>query len=345
MSQNGPEKSEISSNLDSDVRALLTASRLRAARACQRLHHIEYSLRYRPAVDADALRFGTLLHKALEAWWLASNNRLDAALVAIAANEADPFDRVRAEELMRGYDIRWGSEPYQTVLVEAQFEMDLVNPSTGRPSQTWKLGGKVDGVVIDGQGRKLLIEHKTASGDISPGSEYWRRLRMDLQVSVYFAGARALGHDVEACVYDVIGKPGQKPLKATLPESRKFKKDGTLYAGQRETDETPEEFRLRYREAIAENPNAYYQRGEVVRLDSEMADAMFDIWQTARQVREAELAGRAPRNPDACVRFGRTCPYFDVCSGEASLDDTARFRKSQKHPELSPEVLPKEQVA
>jgi hypothetical protein len=325
--------------------ALLTSSRLRSARACQRLHHIEYTLGYRPAVDADTLRFGTLIHKALEAWWAAPNNRLEAAFAAIAPNESDPFDRVRAEELMRGYDARWGSEPYQLVAVEAEFKTELVNPSTKRPSQTWQLGGKVDGIVVDERGRKLLMEHKTASGDISPGSEYWRRLKMDLQLSVYFAGAAALGHDVEACVYDVIGKPGQKPLKATPAETRKYKKDGTLYAGQRDTDETPEEFRVRYREAIAENPNAYYQRGEVVRLESEMADAMFDVWQTAQQIRESELAGRAPRNPDACIRFGRTCPYFDVCSGEASLDDPTRFKKSAQNPELSPEVQPKEQVA
>ena len=37
---------------------------------------------------------------------------------------------------------------------------------------------------------------------------------------------------------------------------------------------------------------------------------------------------------DACVRFGRTCAYFPVCSGEASLDDPALYQKSPLHPEL-----------
>ena len=322
---------------------LLTASRLRSARACQRLHRIEYTLNYRPLEDAETLRFGTLFHNALEAWWMATNNRLDAALSVIADKSTDPFDRVRAEELIRGYDIRWGQENYQTVLVEAQFETDLINPTTNRPSQTWRLGGKVDAIVVDDKARKLLVEHKTTSEDITPGSEYWRRLKMDLQVSIYFAGASALGHEAETCLYDVIRKPGLKPLKATPLEGRKYTKAGTLYANQRENDETLDEFRLRYAESIAADPNAFFQRGEVVRLESEMSDALFDIWQTAQQLRESELAGRAPRNPEACTRYGRTCPYFDVCTGSASLDDETRFRKSETHPELV--LQPKEKVA
>ncbi|HEX5659817.1 MAG TPA: hypothetical protein VFX59_21630, partial [Polyangiales bacterium] len=52
-------------------------------------------------------------------------------------------------------------------------------------------------------------------------------------------------------------------------------------------------------------------------------------------IREAELANAHPRNPDSCQRFGRTCGYFDVCTGVASLDDPSRFtRVDNVHPEL-----------
>lgn len=324
--------------------SLLTSSRLKAARLCQRFHHIQFGLGIRPVVEADVLRFGTLFHKGLEAWWTAPNNRLEAGLAALAG-EADPIDRIKAEELLRGYDARWGQDAYQVVAIEAKFETELINPATRRPSQNWRLAGKVDGIVIDNKTRKLLMEHKTTSEEIGSGSTYWQRLRMDLQLSIYFQGAKALGHEVEGCIYDVIKKPKLQPYAATPLESRKYKKDGTLYAAQREHPESPEEFRLRLREAIASDPNAYFQRGEVVRLESEMEEAMYEIWQTAQQIRESELAGRAPRNPDACIRYSTPCPYFDVCSGTASLDDTTRFKKSETNPELSPVEQPKEQVA
>lgn len=158
---------------------------------------------------------------------------------------------------------------------------------------------------------------------------------MDGQISVYVDGAKALGHDVEGCLYDVLGKPGLKPLKATPPESRKYTKEGALYKGQREQDETAEEFRARVRESIAADPNGYYQRGVVVRLEEEMDEARFDVWQMAELVRNSERTGKAPRNPDSCFTFGRACEFFPACSGESALDDPRIYRRSDHvHPEL-----------
>lgn len=340
--------------------ALLTASRLKCARQCQRLHHYKYGLGYRPTGDVHALRFGTLVHAGLEAWWKATGDaRLDAALAAVQG-EADEWDRIRAEEILRGYHYRWGAEPYETISVETAFEAELRNPGTGAASRTWRLAGKIDAIVRDlRDGRVLTVEHKTASGDISPGSEYWRRLRIDGQVSIYYEGARALGHDVEGCLYDVLGKPAQQPKAVPLldDEGRKVVLDEhgervlTAKGEPRQTgdaakgyvlqtrQETPEEYRERIREAIASDPISYYQRGEVARLDGEVDEALHDVWQLGRQIREAELASRHPRNPDACASWGRTCQFFGVCTGEASLEDPAHFTRSTEiHPELSQEA-------
>jgi hypothetical protein len=249
--------------------------------------------------------------------------------------QTDPYELARAEAMIIGYDARWSDERFETLAVEAEFFTALVNPETGSASRTWRLGGKIDAIVRDEQGRVLIVEHKTATGEIGPGSEYWKRLRLDGQVSIYYEGARSLGFDVEACLYDVLGKPAQRPYKATPLEARKFTKDGALYKTQRDADETPEEYRTRVLNAIAEDPAGYFQRGEVVRLEAEMADALHDVWSIAKQIREAELAKRFPRNPDACVRWNRTCDYFGVCTGEASLDDPAAFRRlTDTHPEL-----------
>ena len=329
---------ETTYNISADTRSLLTSSRLKAARSCRRLHHLRYDLGIEAATEASATRFGTLVHKGLEAWWRSMGD-LDGAtwfMRESAGPDTDAFEMVRAEVLLRGYHFRWAPDlvNYEVIAVEKQFECDLINPATGHRSQTWKLGGKLDALVRDVRdGRVLVVEHKTSSEDISQGSEYWRRLRMDGQVSVYYVGATSLGHEVSGCLYDVIGKPALRPAKAT--ENPKRKKDGSLYANQREADETPEEFRARLIDHLAESPDRYYQRGNVYRLEAEVGEALLDIWHLSQELRAAELAGRFPRNPSACSQYGRTCHFFDACSGCASLDDAARFKRlSSVHPEL-----------
>jgi hypothetical protein len=113
---------------------------------------------------------------------------------------------------------------------------------------------------------------------------------------------------------------------------------GRLYANMRDTDETPEEYRERIRADIGANPEAYYQRSTIVRLAEEERDAAYDVWTTARSLREAELSQRWPRNVDACDQYGKLCPYFDVCSGTAVISDPERFRDADEHEELKPET-------
>jgi len=318
---------------------VLTNSQMRCFRRCQREAELSYELGYRAASDAESLDFGTLVHAGLEHWWQAVQSgadRLSAALEAMAY-EADPFVLARATEMMRGYEARWCDGPYEVIAVEKEFRAPLVNPDTNAPSRTWQLGGKLDVIVRDQRdGRVYKVEHKTSSTDIGLGSTYWKRLTLDPQISTYYAGARELGYDVAGCVYDVLGKPKLKPLKATPAADRKYTKAGALYATQREADETPEEYTLRVRAAILESPDRYYQRGVVVRLESEERDAAFDRWQVSRMYRESQLSGQWPRNPDSCERYGRMCDFFDVCTGTAALDDTTRFRHTDNvHEELT----------
>jgi hypothetical protein len=321
---------------------IVSDSELRTYRACARRHHYQYRLRRRPLDKGEALKFGTLWHLGLEAWFDINGSpeaKLEAALKALRGDkDADPFHLVMAEELLTAYSARWGDAPYSTIAVEKQFEAPLTNPATGSDSRTFLRGGKIDAIVLDEEGRAHVFEHKTTSADIEEGSLYWRKVRaLDTQVSTYMAGARSLGHDVVDCIYDVVRKPAIRPLKATPVESRKYKKDGELYANQREHDETPDEYRLRLREDIAERVERYFARLPIVRLEEEERDHAFDVWQTTRLMREAELAGFAPKNPDACSNFGG-CPYLPVCTGESSIEDDNLYRTaSTAHEELASE--------
>lgn len=349
---------------------IVSVSEMRCFRRCNREHHISYELGYRAIARAAALAFGTLIHKGLEVWWSVGNTdvRLDAAITEMRALQNDPkvrvdeYELVKAEELLRGYHYRWMDDPVRTIAVEQEFMCALVNPATGAASKTYELGGKLDAIAEVPPGHPerrpgvYVVEHKTASVQIGLGSVYWQKLRLDSQVSVYYEGARSLGHEVTGCLYDVIRKPGIKPSAVPLTDENGVKivhdasgqrvrtKDGKKWRESGDTaqgyvlqtrQETAEEYRARLREDIASNPDGYYQRGTVVRLEDEQRDAAFDTWQTARLIREAQVAKRHPRNPEACERYSRMCEFFEACCGMASLDDRTKFRKIEsKHEEL-----------
>jgi PD-(D/E)XK nuclease superfamily len=190
---------------------------------------------------------------------------------------------------------------------------------------------------VSGAVRPFVVEHKTTSEDIAPGSTYWRRLTIDAQIDVYFDGAASLGHACEGVLYDVIRKPQLRPQLATPLERREYRKDGRLYANQRETDESVEDYERRCFEAITSEPDRYYRRATIVRLESERVEAKTDTWQTALAIRDAKHLKIWPRNPDSCVQWSRTCDYFDVCTSVYSIDDPLLFKRSEiEHEELGP---------
>ncbi len=340
---------------------LLTTSRIKAEHRCSREQHIRYELGYLPLKDDEGpARLGTLVHLGLEAWWKwfqrpDEGTPLAAAILALPEG-ADPFESAKARAMLIGYDARWrdDAERYEVLGVEVELEpQPIINPASGRTSRTWVLGGKLDVYVRElATDRRLVIEHKTTSEDVSEGSDYFKRLRLDSQVSVYTTMT-----DAEAVLYDVLAKPGQRPGSVALTDEdgvkivldangervrtkdgKKWRQTGDAAEGYvlQAREETPEEFFVRVVDAIAENPDRYFARAEVVRLETEILDHQADVWGTAQRIRENQIVGRWPRNPESCVRFGRTCAYFAVCCGEASLEDGSLFEKTTSgHVELA----------
>lgn len=329
---------------------LLTNSRLRSFQSCMRAHQYRYNEGWRALVASESLEFGSVMHAGLEAWFRwhmgggGGGTALSAALLAIAdkASQADTFDdatRTKADVLMMGYDARWSGAmaEYEVLAVECSFDVALTR-ADGRRARGVHLAGKLDALVrkrVDGT--IWIVEHKTSGADLSPGSTYWARLRTDSQVSAYFDGAASLKvGEIAGVIYDVLGKLAQRPYKATPVEARKYTQGGRLYASQRENDETIEEFRLRLAEAITSEPDAYYQRQEVIRLDSEIAASRADMHEAAQLIQLTGRKGLAPRSASACHAYGRACEYLEVCEGRASLHDETKFQQlADVHPELS----------
>jgi len=333
------------------TRLVLTNSRLRAFQECIRKHQYRYNEGWRSLVASESLEFGTVMHAGLEAWWKAHQGclmdprmALSDALSAIAKaiGSAQTFDdatRAKAEVLMMGYDARWSGAmaEYEVLAVECAFETSLTK-ADGRKARGVRLAGKLDALVRKrSDGSIWIVEHKTSGADLSPGSTYWSKLRTDSQVSAYFDGAASLKvGEIAGVIYDVLGKLAQRPYKATPVEARKYTQGGRLYANQRENDETIEEFRLRIAEAITAEPDAYYQRQEVIRLDAEIAASRADMHEAAQLIQITGRKGLAPRSVSACHAYGRPCSYLEVCEGRASIDDDTKFQKlTDVHPELA----------
>jgi hypothetical protein len=104
------------------------------------------------------------MHKALEVWWRTVS--LEQALATLAAHASDQLDLIKAQELMRGYHIRWMDEPFHVLAVEEEFVTPLVNPDTGKPSVTWQRGGKIDAIARVGDAEPRIEDaslHATAA--------------------------------------------------------------------------------------------------------------------------------------------------------------------------------------
>jgi PD-(D/E)XK nuclease superfamily protein len=335
--------------LMSDIQ-VITKSRLAAYNLCARYHHNVFNLGYRSLQPRELADWGSMFHAALDAWFTVYKDHgeplpglaLSAGLAALAEYRAgvtsiDDAAFAKAEVMLAAYDARWAPAMCEWEVLGVEVEFITMIPGRRR----LRVAGKLDKLLRKrSDGSIWFGEHKTSGADLSAGSTYWVKLRMDPQVSIYHGGVRSLGYEPTGCAYDVIARPDLRPAKATPEDKRKYTKPtktepSRLYAGQRETDETTEEFRERLSALVAANPDAFFSRVEVVRLEREIEESAKDVEETALQIRASASAEHAPRNPNACHLYGRTCDMFDACSGVASLDDETKFVRGKVHPELS----------
>jgi len=244
-----------------------------------------------------------------------------------------------------GYDARWSEaewrldgEPEQTV------QLPIINPETGRTSRTFTQAGKFDGTVY-GYGKRLLLEHKSTGDDIAdPNSTYWRRLAIDSQVSKYMLQSWQLGEKLDGALYDVIRKPAIRPKKLSRAEG--LAAIGGAYCGfdvDPETSdavargmerESPDLFALRVASETLAEPERYFQRRTIPRLDGDVLEYAAELWTIADEIRIARNSGRNFRNSAACLDYGRPCEYLGICSGYDSEESDNWTRADDVHAEL-----------
>lgn len=331
---------------------LLTHSRLSTAKVCLRKHFFAYEVGLRKAQQSTPLRMGSAVHLGLER--LSITGDLQEACNAVRANYAEvpswvqDFDEWITEAetcccLVSGYQWRW-SQPndglerapnvVDTVATELEFVLPLRNPETGYPSTNWKMAGKTDRIVRLVDGRVAILETKTTGDDIGPDSDFWRRLRMDQQISLYVIAAREMGYPVETVVYDVIRKPSIGRLQVPMLDEdgckivvdadgkRVFNQNGSRRQSADKAKgwtlqsrlQAPFEYANRLLEDIAARPDWYYQRLEIPRLASDIEEFQVELWQQQKLISACQSHGYWFRNTAACIHPYK-CEYFDICCG------------------------------
>ncbi len=328
------------------MKQLLTHSRMNSFKRCRRRHWWEYEIGLRKDTDARALRMGSAGHAGLDA--LKHGKELYQALEDVADFYAtvpegvEPYDweieRETVECLVTGYQWRWANEVMPVMVSEAPFRLPLTNPDTGAPSTIWKLAGKVDGVVEIGN-RLAVLEHKFISDDLALDGDYWRRLQLDAQISLYVWAARKQGWECHGVLYDVVRKPTIRPsavpildadgLKIVLDEAgnrvyNKPKKKADTIGPPRQTGDTalgytlqtrpmsPEEWGDKLLGDIKERPEWYYARVEIARLDSDLDEMRDEVWDIQKTLRDTQAKGRWYKtvSRDTCP----FCPFFGLCT-------------------------------
>ncbi len=352
---------------------LYTASRLKVLRSCLYKHQLRYTLGLR-GPETYVMRFGTAAHAALEAYFLAwksgasIEDRLAAALAKLD-QVADITERAKLRVLIIGYHLKWGAEPWEILEVEVEFEYVLdgyriggkidaivrdtttglvyvlehksTSLDTSAGSTYWaRLAVDTQiSVYLDGA---TMLGHEVAGCIydvlVRPGHE--RKLATPLDKRKY-----KLGKGCKICGGNLQGKQGtglvgEKPCAVCKQSGWRIDEDGrpeapAIYANQRETDETADELETRIADEVAEAPDDFFRRVVVVRLDDEIDRMRLALVDTIRMSEVLSAARLAPPNPDACAAFGSLCPFFAICAGQASVDDTVRFPRGAVHQELS----------
>lgn len=304
-------------------KSVLTYSALNTFRNCPRKYKHRYLDNLRPREKADALSFGGIIHSAIELWYrsVADGNRLGRVLVFIdeqfplrAGDDSQKASWHLARAMFTGYAARYDSEDFEIVEVEKLFNSEIRNPDTGRPSQTFVMAGKVDGIVRRPDGMYLL-EHKTAS---SIDASYLDKLWTDTQIALYSFHLRQLGYPIVGVIYNVLLKSRLKQKAGESEaefESRRAELAAKNKSGKstakRQMPESDDEFQTRLAEWYA-RPEAFH-REHIYLSEDRLAMLQEEVWEITQQYLDARRRGKWLLNTSNCFSYQRPCEFLPYC--------------------------------
>lgn len=347
---------------------LLTNSRRECFQVCRKKHWFAYELGIRKEDDPKALRMGSAGHAGVEV--LGKTADLAQACNAIRdlySSKPEYLDQyewdIECETILRlvcAYEWRWQEHRLKYHAVERPFNLPLLNPQSGKATSNFRQAGKIDAIVELEDGRLAVKETKFLGEDIGPDAPLWKRMKMDQQVSMYIDAARRSGFNVDTVLYDVIRKPTIKPemvpirdelgVKIVLDQhgvrvrtaQGKYRQTGDKDLGYvlQERPMTPDEWGEKLTADITTRPDFYFARVEIPRLESDIDEFRYELWDVQQSIRDAQKNDRHYRtvNKSTCPY----CEYFGLCSSSVDVSGSNPLpegfvRVYDIHPELERE--------
>jgi PD-(D/E)XK nuclease superfamily len=292
----------------------ISSSRLSTFRECPRKYAHLYVKGRAPIAEPSAFTFGRAWHEALEQWWLNGPEAAIAWLVGKAA-EISAEDGAKIAALLRFYNPP--RHLYGVLDAEKEYEVPIVNPETGVRNRGYTFFLRLDVEVVTlATGERWIVEHKTTSDEILGFGPYWQRLQIDAQVAFYLIATGCKG-----VLYDVVRKP---MLRISKADEQKAAATGL---------ELSLAYQQRLEEAIAAEPEKYYQFRAIEKTADDLAEAQADLYEQVQMLHNCHRRGMYPRNSNSCRTLYGTCPFLGVCTGQELIDDDTRFRdRVELHP-------------
>lgn len=341
----------------------LTSSSMACALRCPRKYFYDYVLGLTVETPSEALRVGSAVHNALEARAKGASFE-QQYLAAIEGTQLDEYTAARVFGIIGAYNRVYGEIEDRDI---AEMSPEVQFDDTIDGSRTFYQAGKVDGLAATRDGRKVVIEHKTTSDDVSPTSDYWNRLRHNHQVMAYAAWIYHTTGELPTFVYDVIRKPQLSP-KANVPEldeqglpivldangNRCIKRDGTpkktadAAKGERIAGhpETADEYGNRILEAMSTESDRYFARREVEITEDMLEEFSRERIGVCRMLLHFAAESRKAKLPEygyprSCSADNcRSCPFAGFCLERIHVDaeNPPQGFVIAFHPELSAEA-------
>jgi len=216
---------------------------------------------------------------------------------------------------MEGYVTQYEKEDFEIIDTELEFSVPIINPSTNRPSRTFDLMGKVDGLVRLNNSF-YIMEHKTAA--LITG-DYIEKLPMDFQINLYaMALSRYKNIPIAGVIYNVIQKSkirqkqGETEVAFEIRRQELIEKSKTgKTSAKRQMPESDENFQSRL-QSVYNDPKMYHR--EILYLSNQdIKRTEFELWEITQEILNTQKRGVWSQNTDNCFKYHSPCMYFPLC--------------------------------
>lgn len=298
----------------------ITASAITKYLACQRAYYYRNEMGLQTVETSDALSFGRAYHAALESRnkGLTAEQAVVAGVTALGDNGGNNEQSVATlSGLVHGYFARYKNDVPMVTRQEIRFEHKI-------GKNGFRAAGVIDGLT-ELDCAYTLLEYKTTSQAIDTDSDYWVRLRSNIQINQYVDALVTLGYPVREIVYDVTRKPSIRPKQ----------------------NETLEDYSARLFEDCAARPDFYFAQRRVSVLSDDLERFRTSRREICYQIaanRKRQKRAATKASPWLCCNQQITCnscefKVFCLHGMEATESEIPTgFYVGERNPELKQKI-------